>query len=210
MVYVLLCLCWLLYWWFVCFPARACIMYARMHVLSVFKSLCFDTMCQTSSVSNVCVHVLTVGFLKSWCLACSSRPWGFEFSHAHISWENMLIYYGSTHDSMYLAMGFETLALKFCELKLWALTVCVRVSSPQREGRPRTEAVRFQRRRCNLTVQNNRTCYLQLLACIHYYQLCHIMCNLNNTCCSMLSSAQSVGDHAEIIWLRIHISMYSV
>ena len=38
----------------------------------------------------------------------------------------------------------------------------LRVSSPRREGRPRTEAVRFQRRRCNLQLSRNAAdCCLQ-------------------------------------------------
>ena len=41
------------------------------------------------------------------------------------------------------------------------MTLFLRVSSPQREGRPRTEAVRFQRRRCNLQLSRNAVvCYL--------------------------------------------------
>ena len=38
----------------------------------------------------------------------------------------------------------------------------LRVSSPQREGRPRTQEVRFQCRRCNLQLSRNAAvCYLQ-------------------------------------------------
>ena len=50
----------------------------------------------------------------------SSGPWGFDFLHAYTSWETMLASYGL---AMYLNVGFESLKLKVCELKLWELTV---------------------------------------------------------------------------------------
>ena len=54
---------------------------------------------------------------NSSCFECSSRPWGFEFSHAYFSLEKRWIHHGSTHDSPCLDMGFETLNLVF--LILW-------------------------------------------------------------------------------------------
>lgn len=52
-------------------------------------------------------------------LSFSSRPWGFEFSHACISWEKCWIYCGLTRNPMCLdIMGFETPNLMYCELNV--------------------------------------------------------------------------------------------
>ena len=56
-------------------------------------------------------------------LRFSSRPWGIEVLHAYISEDKCWIYYGLTHGSMYLDIGFETLDFKISELKLRELTV---------------------------------------------------------------------------------------
>ena len=53
----------------------------------------------------------------------SSRPWDFELLHAYNSWERWLSFFGLTHDSARLDIGFGTLNVKSCELKLWELTV---------------------------------------------------------------------------------------
>lgn len=60
--------------------------------------------------------------LTSSCSKCCSRPRGFEFLHAYISWYAVgfdMVW----HITLYLGMGFETLNLEFCELTLWKLTV---------------------------------------------------------------------------------------
>ena len=54
--------------------------------------------------------------LTNSCFKVSSRPWGFEFLHACVTFPyNMPVYFGFVMD---LDMGFETLGLTFCELKL--------------------------------------------------------------------------------------------
>ena len=60
---------------------------------------------------------------KDSSLKSSSRPWGFEFLHAYISWDKCWIYYGLAHESMYLDMGFEIRNSKSCKFKSWELTV---------------------------------------------------------------------------------------
>ena len=69
--------------------------------------------------------------LQKFMFHLSSRPWGFEFLHAYISWEYWLDYYGSAHNSACLDTGFETLNLDFFESKLWELTaLSVRFALP--------------------------------------------------------------------------------
>ena len=65
--------------------------------------------------------------VKSSRFKSSSRPWGFEFLHAYISWETHWVYYELRHNSMYL-FGYGiwdpqiVFSFFFVWLKLWELT----------------------------------------------------------------------------------------
>ena len=59
------------------------------------------------------------------CLFLQPRPWQFEI------WDS------TDTEATYLFLGFETLNLKFCDLKLWKLTVVSLLLSAQRRGRGR-------------------------------------------------------------------------
>ena len=53
----------------------------------------------------------------------SSRPWGLWILACICFLRQLMDYYGLAHGSMYLDMGFGTLDLKCCELKVWGLPV---------------------------------------------------------------------------------------
>ena len=76
-------------------------------------------------VHMVCMHVMIRSVFKMPCLFLRPRPWQFEI------WDS------TDKAATYLLLGFETLNLEFCDLKLWKLNVCCpsrRREAPQAPG----------------------------------------------------------------------------
>ena len=92
--------------------------YIYIYIYMIFISLSLSLSLSLSIYIYTYIHIHMYIYIYFF-----SGPWGFDFLHAYISWEELWIHDVLTHGSMYLDMGFETLSLDFCELKSWELTV---------------------------------------------------------------------------------------
>ena len=66
---------------------------------------------------HICMYVYIYIYIYIYILNFLPDPRAFDYC-MRISREKCWIYYGLTHRSMYLDMGFETINLNYCELKV--------------------------------------------------------------------------------------------